>query len=147
MTSDGKELKEGQAEFEKFLVEKHLNNEKDKDVWDNEMYKYSKIDAMWYAWQYCWNTRPPPSVPEVGDWEDNFHKEFEYLAHRDALIFCDIRDFIRQLLAKTPGIPGKAAQKPEPQYPCDKCGKLRTKAEGGTTFTVCDECWDKELLK
>ncbi len=31
----------------------------------------------------------------------------------------------------------------EPTYPCDNCGKLRTKAEGGTTFTVCDECWDK----
>lgn len=26
-------------------------------------------------------------------------------------------------------------------YPCEQCGKLRTKAEGGTTFTVCDECW------
>lgn len=31
---------------------------------------------------------------------------------------------------------------PEAEYPCIKCGKLRTKAEGGTTFTVCDECWD-----
>lgn len=29
-----------------------------------------------------------------------------------------------------------------PLYPCEKCGKLRTKAEGGTTFTVCDTCWD-----
>lgn len=28
-------------------------------------------------------------------------------------------------------------------YPCDECGVLRTKGEGGTTFTVCDECWDK----
>lgn len=28
-------------------------------------------------------------------------------------------------------------------YPCADCGKLRTKDEGGTTFTVCDECWDK----
>ena len=28
-------------------------------------------------------------------------------------------------------------------YPCADCGKPRTKAEGGTTFTVCDECWDK----
>lgn len=28
-------------------------------------------------------------------------------------------------------------------YPCDDCGKLRTKAEGGTVFTVCDGCWDK----
>ncbi len=28
-------------------------------------------------------------------------------------------------------------------YPCTDCGKPRTKAAGGTTFTVCDECWDK----
>lgn len=32
-------------------------------------------------------------------------------------------------------------------YPCDKCGKLRSKNEGGTTFTVCDECWDKHFCK
>jgi Zn finger protein HypA/HybF involved in hydrogenase expression len=31
----------------------------------------------------------------------------------------------------------------EPTYPCDDCGKLRTKEEGGTVFTVCDECWEK----
>jgi len=34
-----------------------------------------------------------------------------------------------------------------PQYPCADCGKLRTKDEGGTTFTVCDECWDKNYKK
>jgi len=28
-------------------------------------------------------------------------------------------------------------------YPCDGCGKLRSKNEGGTTFTVCDACWDR----
>ena len=28
-------------------------------------------------------------------------------------------------------------------YPCNDCGTLRTKAEGGTVFTVCDDCWDK----
>ena len=27
-------------------------------------------------------------------------------------------------------------------YPCRKCGVLRSKAEGGATFTVCDDCWD-----
>ena len=32
----------------------------------------------------------------------------------------------------------------EPQYPCDECGAMRTKAEGGTTFSVCDACWDKK---
>lgn len=34
----------------------------------------------------------------------------------------------------------------ERKYPCEKCGALRTKAEGGTTFTICEECWD-ELYK
>jgi hypothetical protein len=35
---------------------------------------------------------------------------------------------------------------PEPDriYPCADCGKMRSKAEGGTTFTVCDVCWDKK---
>lgn len=33
----------------------------------------------------------------------------------------------------------------EPLYPCDGCGVMRTKAEGGTTFTVCDACWDKHF--
>ena len=28
-------------------------------------------------------------------------------------------------------------------YPCSDCGKLRSKNQGGTTFTVCDSCWDK----
>ena len=32
----------------------------------------------------------------------------------------------------------------EEMYPCEECGVLRTKAEGGTTFTVCDDCW-KEI--
>jgi len=33
------------------------------------------------------------------------------------------------------------------QYPCSECGKTRTKDEGGTTFTVCDECWDKYVTE
>jgi hypothetical protein len=32
----------------------------------------------------------------------------------------------------------------EELYPCIKCGKLRTKEEGGTTFTYCEKCWDNE---
>jgi len=35
----------------------------------------------------------------------------------------------------------------EKKYPCADCGKLRTAGEGGTTFTVCDECWDKSHKK
>lgn len=32
-------------------------------------------------------------------------------------------------------------------YPCDDCGLLRSKDEGGTIFTVCDTCWDKHYAK
>jgi hypothetical protein len=35
----------------------------------------------------------------------------------------------------------------EPLYPCDDCGTMRTKAEGGTTFTVCDACWQKHYRR
>jgi len=35
----------------------------------------------------------------------------------------------------------------EEQYPCDECGELRTKSEGGTTFTICDKCWEKHVTK
>jgi len=31
----------------------------------------------------------------------------------------------------------------ERKYPCLACGKLRSADEGGTVFTVCDECWKK----
>jgi hypothetical protein len=31
----------------------------------------------------------------------------------------------------------------EDKYPCNKCGKFRTKAEGGTVFSVCEECWEQ----
>ena len=30
-------------------------------------------------------------------------------------------------------------------YPCVDCGKMRSQNQGGTTFTVCDECWDKRF--
>ena len=28
---------------------------------------------------------------------------------------------------------------------CRKCGAMRSRNEGGTTFTVCDGCWDHEM--
>jgi hypothetical protein len=28
-------------------------------------------------------------------------------------------------------------------YPCAECGTPRTKAQGGTVFTVCEKCWEK----
>lgn len=30
-------------------------------------------------------------------------------------------------------------------YPCTKCGVMRSKNQGGTVFTVCDECWDASI--
>ncbi len=35
------------------------------------------------------------------------------------------------------------AKNGEKMYPCDDCGELRSKDEGGTVFTVCEGCWDK----
>lgn len=35
-------------------------------------------------------------------------------------------------------------------YPCESCGILRSKDEGGNTFTVCNECQNKnreDILK
>ena len=32
-------------------------------------------------------------------------------------------------------------------YPCADCGIMRSKNQGGTIFTVCDECWDKHYKK
>ena len=43
--------------------------------------------------------------------------------------------------------PPTATLTEEKMYPCADCGKLRTKDEGGTTFTVCDECWNKHYKK
>lgn len=33
----------------------------------------------------------------------------------------------------------------EELYPCDHCEVMRTKAEGGNIFTLCDVCWDKHF--
>lgn len=54
----------------------------------------------------------------------------------------DLADNIQAFLTPTPPTEPK-----KELYPCDTCGTMRTKAEGGTTFTVCDECWDKEHPK
>jgi len=32
---------------------------------------------------------------------------------------------------------------PDMEFPCTECGALRTVAQGGKIFTVCDDCWDK----
>jgi hypothetical protein len=40
---------------------------------------------------------------------------------------------------------GHADPTPEKTFPCRRCGKERTKSEGGGTFTLCDECWVAEV--
>ena len=43
-------------------------------------------------------------------------------------------------------VPAKEAEDEDARiYPCDNCGTMRTKAEGGTCFTLCEECWEKEF--
>jgi len=32
-------------------------------------------------------------------------------------------------------------------YACYVCGKMRSKNEGGTVFTVCDACWGTHFQK
>ena len=56
-------------------------------------------------------------------------------------IFAEIAYAISQAILSTGFV------KKEELYPCADCGKLRTKDEGGTTFTVCDKCWDKHYKK
>ena len=41
-------------------------------------------------------------------------------------------------------VPSTPASGSDRIYPCNKCGKLRFKDEGGTTFSICDECWEKQ---
>lgn len=35
-------------------------------------------------------------------------------------------------------------QKDQPLFPCSECGFMRTEAEGGKIFTVCEQCYDKK---
>ena len=46
---------------------------------------------------------------------------------------------------RTPARDSARHEEAEPLYPCDYpgCTVMRTKAEGGTTFTVCDKHWDE----
>ena len=54
---------------------------------------------------------------------------------------------IERETAGAPTMDEVAVEDEERIYPCDGCGTMRTKAEGGTTFTVCDECWNKHRKK
>lgn len=58
--------------------------------------------------------------------------------HARAVADSHIAKYLRE---KNPVIVDRATG--EQPYSCVECGELRTKAEGGTVFTVCDNCWDK----
>lgn len=60
------EMKPDQIAFEKFLLDKNMSNEKEDDAWGIPGYKHPQISAMFYAWQYLWQTRTPGS-DVVGD--------------------------------------------------------------------------------
>lgn len=49
----------------------------------------------------------------------------------------------RQMAAAIEEQHRKELEDNERKYPCADCGTMRSKNEGGTTFTVCDECWEK----
>lgn len=74
--------------FEKWLAKKSLSASKDEDVWGQEIYRYPKIEAMWYSWKACWadHVETPDTSPahvknqagiEQGDVEKLKHECFE----------------------------------------------------------------------
>jgi len=67
------------------------------------------------------------------------HEAADRIAELEALIVD--YEYIKELEAEVERLREAAAEQGERRYPCEKCGRLRTKAEGGTTFTVCDDCW------
>src|SRR5690606_26117992 len=68
MTDEAKMPDDCEKAFEDFLKRKSLSNEKTADAWDRPIYKHSKIDAMYYAWRECWNTRADKAT-DAGDAE------------------------------------------------------------------------------
>lgn len=53
------------------------------------------------------------------------------------------REGLRQLCARQGrNIPDSLLRVHDRVFPCRRCGVLRSEAEGGTVFTVCDDCWD-----
>ena len=52
--------------FEHWLSKKSLSAATDEDAWGQEIYKYPKIEAMWYAWKGVWNTRAQPVADDAG---------------------------------------------------------------------------------
>jgi hypothetical protein len=108
-------------------------------------------ELFWYGWDYG----------HYGDYAFYYDEEplkgrFDHSDEKKWLVEDVIEDSWRtkydfkKLLKFAEGIKNSQAiqtceqvGKVEPKYPCEMCGKLRTKDEGGTTFTVCDECWDK----
>ncbi len=70
-------LKPCEEAFEQFLKDKSLSNEKDTDMWDRQVYKHAKIDAMWYAWQECWNRLTPAPAGTLETKNESLQKALE----------------------------------------------------------------------
>lgn len=76
-------------------------------------------------------------------------------AERDILklALAEESGYLKRASAERDALKSRLAEESEPRiehrdvchasYPCEDCGKVRSRAEGGTTFTVCDDCWDK----
>ena len=80
----------------------------------------------------------PATAPPVASESDEGAPVFTALSDPEANVHKGRGTYNTATGTLTPAEPAQA----EPTYPCSECGTLRTKAEGGTTFTVCDECWD-----
>lgn len=73
-------------------------------------------------------------VDDLTDWET--------LSQSDGVLFTQLQADIDALDA------GKdVPENSKKIYPCVDCGKMRSKDEGGTVFTVCEICWDKRHKK
>lgn len=58
----------------------------------------------------------------------------------DAIALVKWWDSSEPASVESPGVAGQVLI--VDAYPCHMCGVTRTREEGGTVFTVCDECWD-----
>lgn len=65
-------------------------------------------------------------------WHEETRDQFQQWAQNRA----------RAAIAKATAAPAAETPDADRIYPCADCGTMRTEAEGGTTFTVCDKCWD-----
>lgn len=111
----------------------------------NLFYCYGKLKQAWpcseldVLWQFILRKLPEPKKDPEGEWMNwtSAVKE-ENASHERLDLYTPLGYEYRVQRRKV-----KEIKELDKQYPCTKCGKLRTKEEGGTTFSVCESCWDK----